>query len=125
MRLPWRVGRPARGLGPGSGPWGRVQSSGASCPFRLAPVHHPATSQPWQPGNPTLTTGPRRGLCLPWARLGLMSHGDRLWGHQLSLVAVLASASPEETPPGTPALIPMLSCPLPHHLLQPGGHSPA
>lgn len=98
--------------------------------FHLVPIHHPATSQLWQPGD-RLPPRPDHWACL-WSlpalgsALGCVSRGDRLWGPQLSLEAVLASASPEETPtPGTPALIPTLCCPLPHHLLQPGGHSPA
>lgn len=133
MRLPWRVGRPARGPGPGSGPrgraqrtlevwgptwgpWGRVQSAGACCPFRLAPVHHPATSQLWQPGDPHpdhwawTWSLPALG-----SALGCVSCGDGLWGPQLPLMAVLAPAPPPrgDPPRGTPALIPTLSCPSP------------
>lgn len=131
MRLPRRVGRPARGPGQGSGPrgraqrtlevwgptwgpWGRVQSAGAGCPFRLAPVHHPATSQLWQPGDPHpdhwawTWSLPSLGSACP----GLCSRPRELWGWVVGPPAPLGGSLGLRPPPrGDPPRAPLPSSP--------------
>lgn len=102
--------------GPTWGPGAEVQSAGACCPFRLRRPSPPSTNltQLWQPGDPHpdhwawTWSLPALG-----SALGCVSCGDGLWGPQLPLMAVLAPAPPQETPPGHPALIPTLSAPPP------------